>query len=256
MAGASSQGPRGSVRLGDLLLQAKVINNEQLQRALAEQQKWGGRLGRALVDLGFVNEQTMNAALAHHLRLPYFDFDKTPPPANVVELLSVQACERLGVMPVGADLARQVIRVATSEPTDQDLLRDLAQLTGSAIEVVVASASDIDRAVRRYYYGDVRQTSSVSMPGFVGAEGTKARDEPRPSPSVSTLAAAEALSAAASASAIGSAAAAGTAELGARVAKLEEITARQTLLIRALVEQLAETKTLDLEAFQKRVRGR
>ncbi len=64
---------RKKIRLGELLIEQKVINEEQLNKALAEQKRTGRKLGRVLTDLGIVEEQQLNDALARHLQIPFVD---------------------------------------------------------------------------------------------------------------------------------------------------------------------------------------
>ena len=64
---------RKKIRLGELLIEQKVINLAQLEQALAEQKKTGRKLGRVLTDLGIVQEQQLNDALARHLQIPFVE---------------------------------------------------------------------------------------------------------------------------------------------------------------------------------------
>ena len=144
----------GRKRLGEILITAGVLDEARLSTALAEQRKWGGRLGRTLVELGFVDEVTMCAALSRQLQLPAVDLHNAVLPARVTDLLPVDLCERYGVMPVAADRERRILRVATSDPTNQDALSDIGFRSGLRVEPLVATPTDIDKAIRRYYYGE------------------------------------------------------------------------------------------------------
>ncbi len=141
-------------RLGELLVAAGVLDEARLTKALAEQRKWGGRLGRTLVELGFVDEVTMCAALSRQLQLPAIDLANASLPGNVTQFLPVDVCERYGVMPVSADRERRQLRIATSDPTNLEALRDIGVRSRLKVEPLVATSSDIDRAIRRYYYGE------------------------------------------------------------------------------------------------------
>ena len=61
------------IRLGDLLVQQKVISQEQLQFALEQQKRSGRKLGRVLVDNGLVSEDQISEALAKQLNIPYIN---------------------------------------------------------------------------------------------------------------------------------------------------------------------------------------
>ena len=249
-AGKRNAAPRGPPpRLGEILLQAQVITKAQLQSALAEQQKWGGRLGRHLVDLGFLDERTMSLALSRQLGMPCIDLSTTHLPADVPELLSIQVCERLGVMPVGTDSARRVLRLATSDPTNPAVLKEVARHTDCAIEPVIAGAYDIDRAIRRYYYGDSREHSGPALPGFTPTDQRVA--PPSAAPTAQLTQASSEAPAAEPAQACSPRLDA----LTARLERLEELATHQTRALRVLVEMLVESGLIQRDSFQRRVCG-
>lgn len=142
-------------RLGDLLVTAGLISDVQLKAALNEQKKWGGRLGRTVVELGFTTEETMVKVLASQLSLPSIDLDTATLPESIVEYLRLDLAEHYGVFPLRVDVANQSLSIATSDPTNGEALRALALATNLLITPTVASASSIDRAIRRYYFGEV-----------------------------------------------------------------------------------------------------
>jgi len=148
-------------RLGELLIDAKVLDDTRLQAALAEQRRWGGKLGRTLVELGFVDEKTMVAVLAHQLQLATVDLDTAKLPERVVELLRLDLAERYGVFPVHVDPKGKTLHLAMSEPTNHDAISELEFATGFKVVPVVATGSSIDRAIRRYYFGDLVVSPAV-----------------------------------------------------------------------------------------------
>jgi hypothetical protein len=58
------------IRLGEVLVQQKLLSQEQLALALEEQKRSGRKLGRVLVELGFVTEEQISEALARQLNIP------------------------------------------------------------------------------------------------------------------------------------------------------------------------------------------
>jgi len=67
---------RKKVRIGDLLQEKGLINEEQLTKALAEQKKTGKKLGRAITDLGLLKEDELLSALADYLEYPFIDLGR------------------------------------------------------------------------------------------------------------------------------------------------------------------------------------
>ena len=142
-----------SGKLGSILISHGVIDEEKLIAALSDQRAFGGKLGRTLVDLGYVSEDQLMTALAEQLGLEVVDLDTAEIDAEALSCLSVNACERYGVFPVRVDQKQHVLWVATSEP-DRATLQEVAQISQYTLEPVLSAMSSIDRAVRRYYFGE------------------------------------------------------------------------------------------------------
>ena len=73
--------------IGQLLIQSGRIDGWQLQSALAHQRRWGGRLGEALVGLGFVSEPVLLAELSRQLTVPYIELGERYVPPAIVRLV-------------------------------------------------------------------------------------------------------------------------------------------------------------------------
>jgi type IV pilus assembly protein PilB len=174
-----------SGKLGDILIAQGVIDEEKLIAALSDQRAFGGKLGRTLVDLGYVSEDQLMNALAEQLGLDKVDLDSSEVPDDALSCLAVDACERYGVFPVRVDKKEGVLWVATAEP-DRQTLQDVAGIAQLTIEPVLASMSSIDRAVRRYYFGEkksgVKQRLGEplsSIPGDVPRAAPERRAAPK-----------------------------------------------------------------------------
>ncbi|HWE22309.1 MAG TPA: hypothetical protein VG496_00080 [Myxococcales bacterium] len=142
-----------ALRLGDILIQQGVIDEEKLAAALSDQRAFGGKLGRTLVDLGYVSENQLVQALATQLGLDAIDLSTIAVSPEALSLLPVDACERYGICPVRVDAKQRILWIATAEP-DQNTLQELAQIAQHTLEPLLSSMSAIDRAIRHYYYGD------------------------------------------------------------------------------------------------------
>lgn len=170
--GTRPPAPRLRRRLGELLIEAKVIDEPRLKAALAEQRKWGGRLGRTVVEMGFVDEGAMSRVLAQQLRLATVDLDAGTLPLRITDHLRLDLAERYGVFPVSLDSASNVLSVATSDPTNIEALQELEFATNQKIIPVVATASSIDRAIRRHYFGESVNPSKTTTPAELGVSET------------------------------------------------------------------------------------
>jgi type IV pilus assembly protein PilB len=142
-----------SGKLGEILISQGVIDAEKLIAALSDQRAFGGKLGRTLVDLGYVTEDQLMRGLSEQLGLDTVDLDSTDVADEALSCLPVDACERYGVFPVKIDRKQGVLWVATAEP-DRQTLQEVAQIAQLTLEPMLGSMSSIDRAVRRYYFGE------------------------------------------------------------------------------------------------------
>ena len=102
--------PRRKIRIGDLLVQNEVITDQQLQTALKEQKNTGRKLGRTLIDLGYVDEDSLLNILSRQLEVPFvqlrnYQFDqnlvKKLPEAQARRFRSIVLAEQGGELLVG-----------------------------------------------------------------------------------------------------------------------------------------------------------
>lgn len=149
-----------------------MLDESRLKAALAEQRKWGGRLGRTVVEMGFVDETAMCKMLAQQLRLGTIDLDAAQLPAGIVAHLRLDLAERYGCFPTDFDSQTNALTVATSDPTNVEALQELEFATSQKVNAVVATASSIDRAIRRYYFGESVSATKAATPGELGLSET------------------------------------------------------------------------------------
>jgi type IV pilus assembly protein PilB len=138
-----------SGKLGEILIRDNLITAEQLKQALEHQKTNGGRLGTALVKLGFVGDEEITAVLSRQYGVPsinlaYFEIDPT-----VIKLIPMETASKYSVLPlsrVGSSLT-----VAMVDPTNVFAMDDIKFMTGFNVEPVVASESAIVEAIKKNY---------------------------------------------------------------------------------------------------------
>jgi hypothetical protein len=141
-------------RLGDVLVDAGVLPREHLDRALAEQAAWGGRLGQILLNLGLIEERNLASAIGRQLGLRVVDLDRLQLKAGVSQLLPLEVAERYGIMPLGRREEPRRLLLACFDPTLAEATTAAQRASGLQVEVYVATSSAIERAIRRVYYGE------------------------------------------------------------------------------------------------------
>ena len=138
-----------AVRLGDLLLKEKRISPEQLQEALNHQRQKGGKLGFTLVALGFVKESEITALLSKQFGVPSIAISQFEIDPAVVKLIPAETAQKYQIIPLSRSGA--TLTIAMTDPTNVFAMDDIKFMTGYNVEPVVASETEVDDALHRYY---------------------------------------------------------------------------------------------------------
>jgi hypothetical protein len=144
-------------RLGQMLIEAGVIDQAQLQAALGHQRKWGGRLGHSLVEMKLTTEPRIVEALAAK-----FGYDVVRPGAldagplleNALGLIPREFAIRNNVIAYEADSGS--ISIATADPANISVLDEVQFRTGRRVKVTLAGEQEIGEALRRFFGVDER----------------------------------------------------------------------------------------------------
>ncbi len=135
---------RKKIRLGDILMQKGLIDQNQLNRALQEQKDKGKMLGEMLVELGFLSQGDLNKTLCGHLSIDFVDMRITEPDDNVKDLLDEKIMRKYTLVPIGYDKNNPgVIKVAMADPMNIIAMDDINIITGKQVIPMLANNSDI-----------------------------------------------------------------------------------------------------------------
>lgn len=141
-------------RLGEILLEAGIISESQLQQALEYQQMWGQRLGSALVAKGFLSEEMLMRVLGSTLNMPIVDIARIRVAPDVVKIVPQKLAEKYDVVPIALESkggGRQTLIVAMADPLNIEAVDQLKFTTGYNIRPVLSTISGIADALRKYY---------------------------------------------------------------------------------------------------------
>ena len=133
--------PRKKIRIGDLLVQNKVISEQQLMSALAEQKKTGHKLGNTLIELGFIEEQKLLEFLSQQLQIPLIDLNEVKVRPDVVQTLAENIARRYRVIVI-ENRERDVL-VGMADPTDLFAYDELGRILRKRIRQAVVRESDL-----------------------------------------------------------------------------------------------------------------
>lgn len=137
------------MKLGELLIEAGLIDNIQLQSALAHQAKWGMRLGSALMEMKFITERDLASFLEKQLNTQCVSIMTKELAPEVINALKADVAKKYGIFPL--DATDKELVIATANPLDLKMLDELGFNLGRRIVPKLALESEINRAIRFYY---------------------------------------------------------------------------------------------------------
>lgn len=148
-------------RLGDLLVEAGLITEDQLNRAL-ESKSPEEKLGDALLREGFITEQQLIEVLEFQLGIPHVTIAQYPVDQEAVQLVPKDLAKRYLVMPIRKD--KNKLFVAMADPLDYFVIEELRMATGFQIEPAIATKDDLYRNITKYY--DLQESMEEVMGTF------------------------------------------------------------------------------------------
>jgi len=140
------------IRIGELLVSGGQIDTMQLDSALAHQRQWGGRLGQAIVRLGFLSEEQLLEAVGSQLGAPFVVIGQRAIPPAVVQLVPARIIRARRLIPIEklTENRRGPLVVAFADPADLNAVDEIAFVTGLAVRPVLAAEWDLEQAIARH----------------------------------------------------------------------------------------------------------
>lgn len=140
------------LRLGEILIQAGVLDRAGLDRALQEQRRWGrGQLGQYLVQLGLVSEEMIVRALSMQCNIPAVALDPERVDLNAVRFIPDDICQRHRLVCIKVDRERRFLDVAMCDPASLDAVDEVRVATRYNVRPYFAMPSAIERTLGRAY---------------------------------------------------------------------------------------------------------
>jgi len=136
-------------KLGELLVRENLITPAQLQQALEEQKKRGGRLGANLTKMGFIQEEELADFLSKQFGVPSINLSDFQIDTEVIKLVPEEQARKHVLIPINR--AGATLVVAMADPSNMFAVSDIEFLTGYKVEVVVAPENAIIEAIDKYY---------------------------------------------------------------------------------------------------------
>ena len=147
---------RLKIRLGDLLVENRVISEAQLELALGEQKKTGRKLGRTLIDNGYISEDDLLEFLSKQLDVPFIDLSQFNFDPNTIRLLPEINARRLRA--IALDASGPEVMVGLADPTNIFAYDELARLLKRPVKIAVVRESELLRTIDLVY----RRTDEIT----------------------------------------------------------------------------------------------
>jgi general secretion pathway protein E len=158
------------MRLGEMLIERRLIAPEDLEKALEIQKERNEKIGKILVDLGFVALRDVLAALSEQLDVPLVTLDAPPAVTPETEQLSPRFLRQFRCLPFA--VRDSTLTLAMADPLDFETISAVRSVTGLRVEPALAAEQEILDAIDKYY-GEARAAETVSLEE---AEGQAAED--------------------------------------------------------------------------------
>jgi general secretion pathway protein E len=137
------------MRLGEILIERKLISAEDLERALELQKERGDKIGKTLVDMGFIAMRDVLAALAEQWDVPLITIDGPPAVSPETEVLAPRFLRQFRCMPVARE--DHTVTLAMADPLDMETIAAVRNCTGLKVQTVLAAEQEILDAIDKYY---------------------------------------------------------------------------------------------------------
>ena len=143
---------RKKIRIGDVLVAAGAITEEQLQEGLAKQKETGRKLGNALVDLGFISNDMLITVLTTQLGIDYIELKGAKIEEKVIHMVPENMVTKYQAIPIEIDPDNpNILKVAMADPMDIMAMDDIGLVTNLQVEPMLASEEGIRNAIDKYY---------------------------------------------------------------------------------------------------------
>ncbi len=150
-------------RLGEILIERQLLDPEDLERALELQKERGDKLGKILVDMGFIAMRDVLAALSDQLGVPLVTLEGPPPAAPEIEGLAARFMRQCRFFPLALD--DSTLTIAMADPLDFETIAAVRGFCGLKIRTALAAEQEILDAIDRYYGEAEKEGAEVEARG-------------------------------------------------------------------------------------------
>jgi type IV pilus assembly protein PilB len=139
----------GKKKLGEMLIKANLLTEEQLKQALLDQTRSGIKLGQFLIRKGIVSEQIMVEMLSEQLKIEKYHPDKYPLDLSLTQVIPLEYAQKYQIAPLKKK--GRLLTICTTDPLDINALDTIEMLTNSEVEPSVCTEREMGQLISSLY---------------------------------------------------------------------------------------------------------
>jgi len=155
-------------KIGELLKELEVVDDQQLSLALDEQKRTKERLGSVLIKMGFLTPEDLDYLLARQHNVAFISLEQYRLDLNIVRLIPEKYCREHKVIAV--QRKDKLLTVAMANPHDIVVANEMSFITGLKIAPVVTAEISIQRALDTYYRKEEEEAKDLDWEAELAAE--------------------------------------------------------------------------------------
>jgi len=136
-------------KLGELLIESKMISAHHLDEALKVQKEKGGLIGQVLVALGYTSEEAIAQALTTQYGFPYLPLGGYEIDREIAKIISEKIARQYGLIAI--DKMGMILTIAMSDPLNPHAIETIEAATGLKVQIYVCTSTDVNEAIAKIY---------------------------------------------------------------------------------------------------------
>jgi len=136
-------------KIGEILIENKLITQAMLDDALEHQRQHGGVLTQYLIDCGYIEGEDLARCISSQFQCPYLPLRAYEIPKDIIEVIPAHVAAKYGLIPV--DKVENIITLVMANPLDEEAIREVENITNCKVQAFVGIFSEIIEAVEQYY---------------------------------------------------------------------------------------------------------
>lgn len=147
-------------KIGELLIERKVITPDQLEVALAQQREKGGYLSQHLISLDFATEEDIAVCLSNQYNFAYLPLKNYSIPEEVLRIIPLKWIKIYTFIPI--DKVGRCLSIAMADPLNEGVISMLEEMTHLTIQVFISTYSEINSTIERYFQDEIAYLQDVA----------------------------------------------------------------------------------------------